>query len=254
MYGDFAPAALGDDRARRAESVGGVEDLGDLRQTGDPGEERDLLPLQPERLAGAVPVLVEAAHGLRRGRRAADHRNHRRAPLAACLDDLLPHRLQPAQGPQQLPGAGELRHPRTRVAGREGQHLGNPLVVDALEAALQGEVVGREQLAHPRGAVRAPRVLQKQRVHQRLTLVGVDAEARADLHADRAGALGMPDRLALGEIQGVRQGGDHLGEAQPEAVLGGRAGREARRAHRRPGDDQTALGDECHGHRRTIGA
>ena len=75
------------------------------------------------------------------------------------------------------------------VAEDEAQHLRQP-VADGLEVALEGEVVGEVELADARRVAAAAEVLQQQHVVELAQGRHVEADLRADVHADPAARAG----------------------------------------------------------------
>ena len=205
-------AAARRDRARRVGAALAVEDLRRLREAHDARQQRDLLAAQPERLPVAVPVLVERPDrvgglGLEPEQErdlgaAVAARQHQRArDLALVLD-----RLQPAGAGAQRPLRGD---------GPQRPHEGGDRArpVRALGRALGLVVVGVEQRGHLGRVRRAARVLHQQRVEQVRAGGRVEPELVGDPHADDARAHGVPGRLALGDVEGVREPADHARHA-----------------------------------------
>ncbi len=135
-----------------------------------------------------------------------------------------------AQGAQELAGARDARGSRAHIGRGEADEVARAGPVDERELAFEGAVVGVEELAHAGGAARAPGVLQQRGVEEVLPHPGREVEPLGDLHADHAAALGVPDGLALGQVEGVRERPDDLGEAvrgvgRPEGRGGARGAR-----------------------------
>ena len=188
-----AAAPLAHHLLRRREAVCGEEHLERLAEAGDAREQRDLVALQAGRLAAAVPVLVERAHGLGGLGGEAEPRDDRRAAVAARLDDRLALGDERAQHRERALGA------RDAAAGGDvlrgvARDLRGLRPVDELAVRLERDVVGAEELAHARGRRRAADVLEQQRVVERIALRRRELQLGCDAHADQARALGLPDR------------------------------------------------------------
>lgn len=66
-------------------------------------------------------------------------------------------------------------------------------------------IVGSKEIGHRSGVYRAARVLQEERVVKVGEVLRRQSELLADLHPDQACANGMPGRLTLGQVEGMRQ-------------------------------------------------
>jgi hypothetical protein len=92
------------------------------------------------------------------------------------------------------------------------QRLAGVEVVGGLAVALDVGVVGAVERRDLGGVRRAAGVLEQRGVEERGARGGVEAELAGDPHADQAGALGMAARLPLGDVECVRERGEHLRE------------------------------------------
>jgi hypothetical protein len=162
-------------------------------------------------MAVSVPVLVEREDRLRRRGREAEARGDLGAALAP----------QPHEGALGRRPAGEPRQPAEPLArGRIRRHdprrvlraAGEAAPVGELERQLDGPVVGLEQRRDARRIAGAPGVLEQVRVVQLGAAAGVQPQPLAERHADQARAQRVPRRLPLGEVEGVRERGEHLAE------------------------------------------
>ena len=199
-----AAAALERHRERAGQAERAHEHLERLRQAQDPAEQRDLLAAQPERLAGAVPVLVERADRLRGALRQLEHARDLGAALAARADHLARDLVllrEPAHLPRlgQRPAAGGDRAPRVQRQRAAARPVGD------LHRALGRVVVGGEQRRQPGRVARAAGVLEQQRVEQRRALLLPQADLLGQPHADRGRADRVAGRLALGDVERVRE-------------------------------------------------
>jgi len=87
-----APGAVAGDVQRRVQAVLDHVHREHLREAGDARQQRDVGAGQPVGVAPAVPVLVQAADGLRRAVRQREHPGDVRAALAAGRKQLLRER------------------------------------------------------------------------------------------------------------------------------------------------------------------
>ena len=211
-------AALGRDVERRARAADGEEHLDGLGEAEDAAEQRDRVAGEAVGVAGAVPVLVERCGSPPRS-----------SPVSSIMRAMSAPRSQRSSVISRAPSAplraiAASRRVRPWRSTWRSDAPGR-MVVDQLARALELEVVGAEQRAQPGGVARAAGVLEQQRVEQRRALVGREPDLLADPHADRARAHGVAHRLALGDVERVREGGDHLGEpdVHQEGIGGPRA-------------------------------
>ena len=195
-------AAVGGDVEHGARAGGGEEHLDRLGEADDAAEQRDRVAGQAVGVAVAVPVLVERLDRLGGRLRELDHAGDVGAALAAQLGHLA-GALGAAAGDRGEPAGA-------RVADRVLQGLERAQVVGQLAGALELEVVGPEQGGQLGGVARAAGVLEQQRVEQRRAGGVVEPDLLADAHADRARAHGVAHRLALGDVEGVRERRDDL--------------------------------------------
>ena len=182
------------------------EDLDDLRQADDPRQQRRLEPAQLVRIAAAVPVLVHRADRLDDGLGQADHARDLGAALAAHREDLGAAALGAADGE-----LAELPHPRhQRAAAPDVRHrvrdlLGHPPPVAHPHGALDLVVAAAEQVADERGVGRAAGVLEEQRVEELGLQPGGKVQGAPEAQANQGGAGRVAARVALGQVQRVRQ-------------------------------------------------
>jgi hypothetical protein len=155
-----------------------------------------------ELVDGAGGVLVEV-----------DRARDVRAALAAHGAELA--RAVDAHGHQraQVARAGAQRRARRDGAVQVAQRLGRALRVDEAAFALDAQLVGAEELGRHGRCRRAAGVLEQQCVEERRPPLGIEAGRVGEAQPDEAAALGVAHRLALGDVEGVRQGGDDLRQA-----------------------------------------
>ncbi len=210
-----AVAALERHRERAREPDRADEDLDGLREAEDAAEQRDLLAAQAERLAGAVPVLVERADrgGGRLGQ--LEHAGDLGAALAARADQLARDLLL-LRDPAHLARLGERAAALGDRLPRVDRARGRPRPVGDLHGALGRLVVGGEQRGQARGVARAAGVLEQQRVEQRGALLLGQADLLGQPHADRGRADRVAGRFALGDVERVRQRTEDLRQGDGE--------------------------------------
>ncbi len=190
------------------------EHLRGLGQAEDPAEQRDLLAGQPRRIAAAVPVLVERGDRLRRrlvhphvARHVGPALAAQRRQVAGAVRPVLDQRLDVAC-------LGQRRGARRGVAQQVAQRLRRAQVVGRLAVLLDQRVGVPVQRRHLGGVRRAARVLQQQRVEQRRQVPLVEPDLGPEAHPDHAGPLRVSARLALGDVEGVRERRQDLGQAK----------------------------------------
>jgi hypothetical protein len=189
------------------------EDLHGLGQADDARERRDGLAREARGIPVAVPVLVELVDGAGGVLVEVDRARDVRAALAAHGAELA--RAVDAHGHERAQVAG----PRAqRRAGRDraaqvAQRLGGALGIDEPALALDVQLVGAEDLGRRGRRGRAAGVLEQQRVEERRAPLRVEVGGVGQAQADEAAALGVAHGLALGHVEGVRQGADDLRQA-----------------------------------------
>jgi hypothetical protein len=196
-----------------------VEDVDDLGQKRDPRQQRDLLAGEADRVAAAVPVLVEIEDRPRHGGGKSHLPGDVGTAMAARLDEValdiaavhrqVQDRLQPGREARLHRGVGD----------DEAQHL-RQAVVEQLGVALEVVIVGDVELADPRGIAAAAEIFQEQRVVEVGELRHGQAEHLADMHADPAAAHAVTDGLAVGHVQRVAERADDLGQSKGRRIGG----------------------------------
>ena len=195
-----------------AGAVGVVHRLEGLREIGDPGEQRDLVAAQSLGVAESAPMLVERPHGFDGRRRKAQLARDRRAALAAHGDEVAGHALGAGDRDEVANALEDGLADADVAGGREGEAEA-VVPVDDLHPRLHVAVVRAEQRGHAGGVARAAGVLQQQRVVERRALLGGERQLVGDAHADQAGADGVAEWLAFGQIEGVGERAEYFGKA-----------------------------------------
>jgi hypothetical protein len=188
-----------------------MEDLHRLRQAQDAPEQRDLLAAQSARLAAAVPMLVERADRLGGLGVESQHVGDLRSAVAPCLHQRARHLALALDG-QQPAGAGAHRAARGDRPQRPHESREPARPVHALRRALRHVIVRAEQGRHPGRVRRATGVLEQQRVEQVRARRRIKLQLLRQPHADLAAPHRVAGRLSLGEVERVREPGDHPGQ------------------------------------------
>ena len=183
------------------------------RGRGSRAEQRDLGAAAALAAGRGRPSARRASGSRRRSARRSRARGRcrRRARSASRRSPARPV-LQPE--PDERRGARELRAFRRHVPDRPDQVLREARPVDRLDALLEPEVVAAEELADLGRIRRAARVLEQQRVEERRAGIVVEPEPVGDPHPDQAAPHCMAGRLALGDVERVGQGRDHVRQAK----------------------------------------
>ena len=98
------------------------------------------------------------------------------------------------------------------VAPQVAQRRARAVRVDQPALALDLLVVAAEGRGDLGRGRRAAGVLEEQGVEERGALRGLETHRVGQALADEAGALGVAHRLAAGDVEGMREGRDELGE------------------------------------------
>ena len=214
------PRPVPDFAQRRLGAVRDVKHVDDLCHQRDAGIDRDGRPAQTQRLAAAIPMLVEIldAVGDRLGE--AHLAGDVGAAMAARLDQLagdLAAVLEDVDdGAEPFGEAGF----QAGMAEHEAQRL-RQAAVDELEVLLEGEIVGEIQLADARRIAAAAKILQQQRIIEFRDLVFAEADFPADFDAYPAASHTMSGRLPFGEIERVAECAQQFGKRDLVELPGG---------------------------------
>ena len=103
---------------------------------------------------------------------------------------------------------------RRQPAGPIGEFVG----------PLESEIIGTEETAEPGRIGGTAQVLEQQSIEQSRPLLVGQPHHLGEPHPDETGPDRVPLGLAFGDVEGVAQGGNHLGEA--DGV--GRSGRDGK--------------------------
>ena len=197
----------------------GVEHVNDLRDHADAGKGRDRLTLEAQRAAFAVPVLVEIEDALRdlvgKAHLAGDVSTLMASGLDELLDDFAAVEGDAKDGAETLSQTGLHAGMFQNKAEDTGETR-----VDELEVAFDGNIVSEIELADAGGIRRAADILEQQGVVEIGKLVVGHAQRAADVEADPAAADTVTCGLTFRQIEGVTQGADELGKADPAAGAG----------------------------------
>ena len=198
-------------RATPRRAVRDVKHVDDLSHQRDARIDRDFHPAQTQRLAAAIPVLVEIfdAVGDRLGE--AHLAGDIGAAMAARLDQLASDLTAVLEDVDDCPEPFGEPGFQPGMAQHEAQRL-RQAAVNELEVLLEGEIVGEIQLADARRIAAAAKILQQQRVIEFGDLLLAEADFPADFDADAATSHTMAGRLPLGEIERMAEGAQQFGK------------------------------------------
>ena len=121
------------------------------------------------------------------------------------------------------PGPARSTRTRSRLLSGGAEDVAERLrqvgVVDRLDASLRREVVGAEERGDLGGVGRAARVLEQERVEERGAVFDLQPDLVGEAHADQARPHGVARRLALGDVERVRERRQDLGQPQVAAFV-----------------------------------
>ena len=188
------------------------ENIERLRKVRDAREEGNLLPVKPERISAAVPVLVQAVNACRDGVGESQLPRDVRAALAANFHQIAGILLLRRGNLKKPLHAIEERHARGDVRQRIVQAFpANARPIGRFHVALGANLVRIQYVEQPRGIAAASRVLQKQGIVEIGLILHRKADLARDAHPDDAGADGMSHRLAFGQVERIGKRRDDFG-------------------------------------------
>jgi len=100
--------------------------------------------------------------------------------------------------------------PGRDIPGDKPERLERARPIGHLEISLDTVVVGAEERRKSSCVARAPEVLHQECVEKRRTEFWLQAQDVGQSHPDQARADGVARSLPLGQVEGVRQTGQHL--------------------------------------------
>ena len=186
-----------------------------LREVGDAREQRDVLGRETARVAAPAPVLVERADRVGGRGGEAELERDRRAAVAADLDQLARRSGVRAMATNCRARSSDAVARRHRARRLERERARGACQSTAFMRGFTAWSSAANSAAIRAGVARAAGVLQQEGVVERGALLDVEADRLGEAHADETGPHGVPRGGALREVEGARERGQHLGEADP---------------------------------------
>jgi hypothetical protein len=189
---------------RHVDAVRNLKHIRNLRQQRDPRIDRDRVSSQTERLATAVPMLVQILDTLRHRLRETHFSRDLRATMATSIHEF-PSNLAARekylnQCPESLGEAGF----QPGVRQHKAQSL-RQTPIYCLGVVFEGQVIRHKELADAGRVAATSEILQQQRVVELPHLGVAEPNPFGYVHADPAATNAMPLGLPFDEIQSVAE-------------------------------------------------
>jgi hypothetical protein len=122
------------------------------------------------------------------------------AALTACFDQLFGDLASILENPDDRSEAFRQAGAETRMREDEAERL-RQTIVDLLEIALEGKIVGQIELANARGVAAAAEVLQKKDIIEVVQIRFGESQFPADMDSNPTAPHTMAGGLTLGEVE-----------------------------------------------------